>query len=117
MSARKVICAAIAAVVTATPALAQSKIYSASINFQYREAIPANSDEGKARADILADAERDCGRAEKAFGLKCSINNIQFNNNNFNNFNNFNRPFGNQDQGSFLMGNVNAQLTPDVPGQ
>ena len=100
-------CVVVSAVGIAAPAVAQSSLNSATINFQYREPIPQNGDTSAARSAILAAAEKDCAIAEKAFGLKCEINNIQFNG--FGGAYNF----GNPVQGNFISGNVNAILAPN----
>ena len=60
------------------PATAQSSLSQGQLNFQYHEPIPPGGDLSASRAAILSDAEKDCEAAQKAFGLTCAINNIQF---------------------------------------
>lgn len=91
----------------AHPASAQAPLASAQLNFQYREPIGPDGDAAKARAAILSAAERDCATAEKAFGLTCSINSI-----NFNNFDGGYGGFNRMPQGPQLSANVNAVLEP-----
>jgi hypothetical protein len=95
----------------ALPAMAQTSLTTANINFQFREPVPPTGDQSVARASILADAEKDCAIAAKAFGMQCEVNGVQFN------MNGMGMNFGNQVPGAFVFGNVNAVLThpPVVP--
>jgi len=77
---------------------------SATIQLQYREAIPASGDLKPLRAKILAQAEKDCEAAAAAMGRHCRINNINFI---------WNRNWRADADGKFLSANVNASMIPD----
>jgi opacity protein-like surface antigen len=75
--------AASAAVLMASCAYAQDAqpTMTATIQFQYQELIPNNGDAAAARSKIMAQLEKDCETAGKAFGRQCIINNVNFNEN------------------------------------
>lgn len=103
---------AVASLILVLPAVAQTGPVGGNLNgpvggnlnLQYREPIPQNGSADTARAAILSDAEQACAAVQKAFGLPCTINNIQFNNG---------FGFGGpQPQGNFVTANVNLNLVP-----
>lgn len=104
----------VSAVVLATScasALAHSEsLVSANITLQYREPIGPDGDQAQARARIMAQADKDCETASKAFGRRCVINNINFNNNQM--AYQIGTQF-NQGEGAMLSASVNAALIPD----
>lgn len=87
------------------PAAAQSAVSSGQLNFQYHEPIPASGDLSVSRAAILADAEKDCAAAQKAFGLQCVIGNIQFDSRGMG-------MFGQPSPPNSVSANVNMNLMP-----
>jgi len=94
-----------------SPAMAQEPPNTIQLSFQLREPIAADGDTSKATAALLADAQKNCAIAAKAFGAPCTINNIQFNNRNFG-------PWGNpQGPQQYLWANVSATVTPTQPPQ
>lgn len=89
----------------ALPVAAHANPSAGQLNFQYNEPIPATGDLSAPRAAILADAEKDCAAAQKAFGLVCQIGDIQFNAQGYGRF-------GQQAPPNSMSGQVNMQLMP-----